>query len=74
MGIRFVGRGRQSMRRWRELESRLPSILIGLPRNKRMSAQSPGAHETNKDLVPAACEGRLSLSEGEGQGEGCYET
>jgi len=62
------------MRRWRELGSRLPSILIGLPRNKRMSAQSPGAQETKKDLVPAACEGRLSLSEGEGQDEGCYET
>jgi hypothetical protein len=65
-----VGRGRQSTRHWRELESGLLSILIGLPRNKRMSIQLPGAHETNKDLVPTACEGRLSLSEGEGQGEG----
>ena len=53
------------MRRWRELGSRLPLILIGLPRNKRISAQSPGAHEPKKDLVPAACEGRLSLSEGD---------
>ena len=56
-------------RRWRELGSRLSSILIGLPRNKRISAQSPGAHEPKKDLVPAACEGRLSLNEGEGEGE-----
>jgi hypothetical protein len=54
------------MRRSRELGSRLPSILIGLPRNKRMPTQSLGVHETNKDLAPVACEGHLSLSEGQG--------
>jgi len=58
------------MDRWQELGSRLPSILIGLPRYERMSAQSLGAHETKKDLVPAACAGRLSLSEGEGEASG----
>jgi hypothetical protein len=69
MGIRGC-RARAAIQALAGIGERMPSILIGLPRNRRMSAQSPGAHETKKDLVPAACEGRLSLSEG----EGCYET